>query len=137
MSLPEASLEYSGRALVAGQASGEIIHCDTPLSLWGGFDSETGQVIDQHYPLAGKTRAGKILAIPGGRGSSSGSSVILELILNGNNPSALVFEHEEAILTLGVIVADEMFGNSIPVVCLDPKDFKALAKFKYAGISGN
>ncbi|MGI9402278.1 MAG: aconitase family protein [Rhizobiaceae bacterium] len=137
MSSFEASVEFSGRALVAGQASGEIVHCDTPLSFWGGVDSETGQIIDQHHPLSGKTLAGKILVIPGGRGSSSGSSVILELILNGNNPSALIFGREEGILTLGVIIADEMFGKSIPVIRLDPQEFKALAQFKYADISGN
>lgn len=135
MSLPDARVEFTGKVLVTGHASGEIVYSDTPISFWGGVDAATGQVIDRHHPLSGETLAGKILAIPGSRGSCSGSGIILELILNGKNPSALIFEHEEDILTLGVIVADEIFGKTIPVICLGRRNFHEMAKVQFATVT--
>ena len=43
------------RTLIAGEAHGEILELDDPLSFWGGFESETGTIIDQahqRWPLA-------------------------------------------------------------------------------------
>ena len=40
------------RILVAGEAQGEILVLDEPLSFWGGFESETGTIIDQAHPLS-------------------------------------------------------------------------------------
>jgi len=115
-----------GRPLVPGSARGKVVFSDTALSFWGGVDSQTGKVIDHHHPLAGYDLAGAILAIPGGRGSCTGSSVIMELIMNGHAPAGIVVSRQEEILSLGVIVADEVFGRSIPVVQLADTDFEKL-----------
>ncbi|WP_312862449.1 aconitase X swivel domain-containing protein [Rhizobium sp. BK313] len=66
---------------------------------WGGVDPSTGEVMDRHYPLAGQRLGGAVLVLPSGRGSCSGSGVLLELILSGNAPAALVFSELEEILT--------------------------------------
>ncbi|WP_159952179.1 aconitase X [Rhizobium sp. 18065] len=118
----------AGQVIVAGQAEGEILFSDVPLSFWGGVSSDTGEVIDRHHPLSGERLAGRVLAIPGSRGSCSGSGVVLELILNGQGPAAILLERPEAIITLGVIVAQEVFGVSIPVHCLGPDGFQKLPK---------
>lgn len=117
---------FAGYALVAGHATGAVVFSDTALSFWGGVDSQTGEVIDRHHPLSTKLLTGKILAIPGGRGSCTGSSVLMELIMNGHAPAGIVVSRREEILTLGAIVADEVFGRSIPVVQLSAKDFAEL-----------
>jgi len=57
--------------------------------------------------------------------------VLLELILNGHAPAALVFERVEDILTLGVLVAEQMFGHSIPVISLGEAGFAALREVKF------
>jgi predicted aconitase/predicted aconitase with swiveling domain len=121
-----AGTEMIGRCLVPGSAQGEVLYADMGLSFWGGVNAFTGEVIDIHHPLKGACITGKVLAIPSGRGSCTGSSVLLELILNGHAPAALIFAEDEAILTLGVIVAEEMFGRSIPVVSLGAERFAAL-----------
>ena len=64
--------------------------------------------------------------IPNGRGSCTGSQVVLELILNGIAPAAFVLRQPDAILALGVIVADELFEKSIPMVSLGHAGFTAL-----------
>ncbi|HEY6917619.1 MAG TPA: aconitase X, partial [Tabrizicola sp.] len=125
-----------GTALIAGQASGEVLHADVGLSFMGGVDAQTGRVIDVHHPLCGQSVAGKILAIPSGRGSCSGSLVIFELLMNGHAPAALVFRHKETILALGVLIAGELFQRAIPVLQLDEAGFASLSGTRFATIDG-
>src|SRR5215471_14447230 len=123
-----------GECLVPGTAAGRILFADVGLSFMGGVDPVTGTVIDVHHPLRGESVSGAILAIPSGRGSCSGSLVMFQLLLNGHAPKALLFQHKEAILTLGVVIASELFAKGIPVVLLSPGDFAALADAKYATV---
>ncbi len=123
-------MKLQGTALIAGQASGDVLHADTGLSFMGGVDAATGRIIDVHHPLCGQSVAGKILAIPSGRGSCSGSLVIFELLMNGHAPAALVFRHKETILTLGVLIAGELFQRGIPVLQLDEAGFAALSNVR-------
>lgn len=116
----------SGRSLVRGFASGDLLVSNVALSCWGGVDVETGVIVDQHHPLKGECLTGRILAIPCGRGSCTGSGIILELLLSNRGPAALVFQHVEEIMTLGVMVAKAMFGLSIPVIVLPAADFSSL-----------
>ena len=99
---------------------------DVPLSFWGGVDPATARVIDRHHPLAGESLAGRALALPGSRGSCSGSGVLLELLLRDRAPSALIFSGPEEILTLGTIVAEALFDVSVPVFRVDAATFRAL-----------
>ncbi|KAL7917799.1 hypothetical protein ACQKWADRAFT_274063 [Trichoderma austrokoningii] len=128
---------YHGIASVQGNASGPLIASNLELSFWGGVDPQTSEVIDRHHPLSGKYIQDAILAIPSGRGSCSGSGVLLELILNGKGPKGLIFSRKEDILTLGVVVAEEMFNKSIPVVILGTDKFLDLQIATYATINGN
>lgn len=125
-----------GRQIIAGTAEGDVLASSISLSFWGGVNPENGMIIDQHHPLVGQSVTGKILAIPGGRGSCSGSGVMLELLLNERQASALIFEREEMILTLGVIVAQEMFGKSIPILQVSRAQFEKLSQWQRVRIIG-
>lgn len=129
------TVDISGRVLVSGSAEGEVLFTDTALSFWGGADAVTGEIIDRHHPLSGERLTGRVLALPTSRGSCTGSGVILELILNGQGPAAIVLEHPEAIITLGVIVAEEVFGRSIPVIAVGKQAFSGLRTGKRVRIS--
>ena len=124
----------AGRCLVEGSAAGEVLHTDVGLSFMGGVNPRTGEVIDAHHPLRGQNVAGKVLAIPSGRGSCSGSGTLFEMLLGGTAPAALVFSHTETILTVGVLIARELFGASIPVVRLEPDDFAALGRMPWVRV---
>ena len=52
--------------------------------------------------------------------------VVLELLLNGVAPSALVLRQPDAILALGVVVAEELFDISIPIISIGAAKFDAL-----------
>lgn len=129
------SADWQGHSLIRGNAAGKVLFSDVGLSFWGGVDPLTGLVIDHHHPLFGQSISGTMLAIPSGRGSCTGSCVMLELILNGVAPAALIFEQEETILPLGVIIAEEMFGRSLPVLHLEKQCFAALADVEHASLS--
>ncbi len=135
MSSVDDTVDITGRVLVSGSAEGKVLFTDTALSFWGGADAVTGEIIDRHHPLSGERLTGRVLALPTSRGSCTGSGVILELILNGQGPAAIVLEHPEAIITLGVIVAEEVFGRSIPVIAVGTEQFAALKTARRIRIS--
>ncbi|OJJ61726.1 hypothetical protein ASPSYDRAFT_64967 [Aspergillus sydowii CBS 593.65] len=118
-----ASQIFHGTPYVTGTASATLLAANLELSFWGGVDARTGEVIDRFHPLSGRFLKDTILAIPGGRGSCGGSVIMMELILNGLGPKALIFERREEIITLGVMVAEELFDKTAPVVTLRPEDF--------------
>jgi predicted aconitase/predicted aconitase with swiveling domain len=95
-----------------------------------GIDTETGEIIDRHHPLCGAVITGKVFVLPGARGSCSGSCALLELIANDRGPAALVFEQDEAILTLGAVIAGEIFGKTIPIASVGSENFVRLADRK-------
>ncbi|MDA5241122.1 DUF521 domain-containing protein [Agrobacterium tumefaciens] len=111
------------RSILAGSAEGPVIATTEALSFWGGVDPATGRVIDVHHPLHGICLTGGVLFMPTSRGSCTGSGVLLDLILTGRAPSALVFCEAEDVLTLGALIAAEMFGKPLPVLRLDAENF--------------
>jgi predicted aconitase/predicted aconitase with swiveling domain len=124
----------TGRSLVAGAAQGALLFADVGLSFWGGVDPFSGEIIDRHHPLSGEHLAGRVLAIPSGRGSCTGSSVLMELISNGHAPAALVLAEPDEILTLGVLVAQTIFERSLPVLCIGREAFAALRGKAFARV---
>jgi predicted aconitase/predicted aconitase with swiveling domain len=126
----------TGRSLVAGAAEGALLFADIGLSFWGGVDPFSGEIIDRHHPLSGEYLAGRVLAIPSGRGSCTGSSVLMELISNGHAPAALVLAEPDEILTLGVLVAQTIFERSLPVLCIGREAFAALRGKAFARVDG-
>lgn len=109
--------------IVPGEAEGPVLVAGEGLSFWGGVDPTTGRVIDVHHPLAGRLLAGCVLVMPTSRGSCTGSGVLLDLILNGAGPAALIFREAEDVLTLGALVARELFGRGLPVLRLSAGAF--------------
>ena len=106
--------------LVPGPAAvGETLLLGEPLSFWGGVDPATGTITDVRHPQHGASVAGRILLVPETRGSSSSSSVMLELIHAGRAPAALLLDRVDAILVLGILVAREMGLPHPPAFRLD------------------
>jgi predicted aconitase with swiveling domain len=115
-----------GAAVVAGRAGGEILASCEPLSLWGGYDAATGEIIDRRHPLAGLNAAGKILVIPAARGSSTTTAVLLEAVRNGSAPAAIVTRGVDRFFSLAAIVAGELYGKTLPVLAVGEEEFADL-----------
>jgi predicted aconitase with swiveling domain len=116
----------AGRVLVAGEAAGDALVTHDALSFWGGYDFHTGEIIDKHHPLAGVCAAGRILAVPFSKGSSTTTAVLLEAVRAGTAPAAIVTTGPDAFFALASIVADVMYGKPFPVIALDAADFALL-----------
>lgn len=124
-------------SILPGTAEGPVIACDEPLSFWGGVDPATGRIIDIHHPLHGQTMTGAVLMMPSTRGSCTGSGVLLDLVLSGRGPAALIFSEPEDVATLGALIAAEMFGHALPVLRLPPDAFPALARHPHVQIGAD
>jgi predicted aconitase with swiveling domain len=97
------------------------------LSLWGGMDPATGEVIDAHHPQRGVRLAGRAVVMPNARGSSSSASVLAEAVRAGTAPAAIVLGEPDLILAIGAAVAEELYGVSVPVVVLPSAELAAIA----------
>ncbi len=116
----------SGKAVVPGETEGEMLVTQEPLSFWGGYDHTSGEIIDRRHPLSGQMAAGRVLAVPFSRGSSTGTAVLLEAIKSNHAPAAILTTGVDAFFALAAIVAEEMYGRSIPIVALSEADFARL-----------
>ncbi len=99
--------------LVPGTAYGSTLVLDEPLSFWGGVDPITGEIIDRSHPQSGTVITDRILIMPGGRGSSSASSVLAECIRAGTAPAGIILEEPDPLLALGSLVAAELYPDRL------------------------
>jgi len=125
----------AGRAIVDGTAAGDALVTHEALSFWGGYDFRTGDIIDRHHPLAGVRAAGRILAVPFSKGSSTTTAVLLEAVRAGTAPAAILTTGVDSFFALASIVADVMYGKSFPVVALEPDDFASLRTGEHLSIA--
>ena len=61
-------------------------------------------------------------------GSSSSSAIMLELLRNGVSPAGIVLGRPDAILMLGILVAEELGHPTVPVVQVDEAEIGRLAR---------
>lgn len=109
-----------GRVLAPGQAEAPALVLREPLSLWGGMDPASGELIDARHPQRGANLAGQVLVMPAVRGSSSSSSILAEAVRAGHAPAAILLGEVDLILAVGAAVAEELYGVQVPVVVLPP-----------------
>ena len=121
--------------LHAGEGEGAVLALDAPLSFWGGVHEAEGTVVDVHHPQHGAALAGRVVLMPSGRGSSSSSSVLAELIRNGHAPAAILLREPDPIVALGALVAAELYGRQVPVLVLDDAEYVAAARQPRLAIS--
>lgn len=116
----------AARALTPGRAAGPLLLLGEPLSLWGGLDLRTGAIIDRTHPQCGEGIAGRIIAMRSARGSSSSSSALVEAARAGVAPAALILGLHDPILTIGALVAADLYGIEIPLIVVEAEAWPAL-----------
>ena len=114
----------NGRSVAEDRLPAVVL--DEPLSLWGGFDPATGRIVDRRHPQVGTELAGHVVVMPSGRGSSSSSSVLVEAIRVGTAPAAILLLEPDEILSLGALVAEELYGRTCPVIVLEAEAYGSI-----------
>jgi len=105
---------------------GPALVLDEGLSLWGGMDPATGELIDGHHPQRGASLTGRVVVMPSGRGSSSSASVLAEAVRAGTAPVAIILGEPDLILTIGAAVAEELYGVVVPVIVLGSRELASI-----------
>ena len=115
-----------GRVMAPGSAHGRALRLREPLSLWGGMDPATGEIIDARHPQVGESLRGRVILMAATRGSSSSSSILAEAVRAGSAPVAILLGEPDLILAVGAAVADELYGIRVPIVQLPPESLEAI-----------
>lgn len=112
------------QTLVEGSAEGDVLVLDEALSFWGGVHEENGIVSDIHHPQHGASLANRIVVMPSGRGSSSSSSVLAELIRGGVAPAAILLGERDPIIALGAMVGEALYDRTVVVAVLAHDEYQ-------------
>lgn len=105
-----------GRGLVGGVAEGEALVSRQSLVWSHGVDPATGKIDDVQVAVCGQNVRNRILVYPHGKGSTSGTTWMLETVRCGNAPLAIVNGEAELIIVAGAILSEVNYGCRIPVV---------------------
>lgn len=124
-----------GDAVVPGTVQAVAMVATEPLSFWGGYDAATGEIVDRRHPLSGQCAAGRVLVLPGARGSSTGTAVLLESVRAGKAPAALITDGRDAFFALAAIVSRLMYGRSFVVVAMDAAQMAAIPNGAFVRIA--
>lgn len=102
--------------LVVGCAEGPALLLEEALSFWGGFDPQSGKIVDTHHPQYGELVEGRVLFIPASRGSAGTPGGIAETLRNGSGPCAFVLGKRDVNIAVGVMVANRLYNLAVPVI---------------------
>jgi predicted aconitase with swiveling domain len=73
--------------------------------------------------------------MPSGRGSSSSSSVLAEVIRGGVAPAAILLREADPIIALGAMVGEALYQRTVPVVVLDGEEYARVSGWSRAYVS--
>ncbi|MFQ5986306.1 MAG: aconitase X swivel domain-containing protein [Thermoplasmata archaeon] len=99
-------MRLPARRIQGGEARGRTLASSTPISLLGGVDRETGEILDTATGLQGESVHDRILVFPRGKGSTAGSYVLYGLKSLDRAPAALVAGEAEAVVATGAILSE-------------------------------
>lgn len=97
-------IRLRGRKVVGGVAEGEALVTTEHVSGWGGMDPRTGTIIETRHELRGVSFKGKVLVMPGAKGSSGWSGTFHTARLMGTAPAAMLFNEMTTKMALGAVV---------------------------------
>jgi hypothetical protein len=99
-----------------GVSEGKALVTNQPLCLYDSLDPKSGYIVNRRHELYGENVAGKILIFPYGIGSSTSAATILEASRCNKTPSAIINLKTEPIIAVGAILAEKLYGKTIPIV---------------------
>ncbi|KXA91605.1 hypothetical protein AKJ57_00515 [candidate division MSBL1 archaeon SCGC-AAA259A05] len=99
-------MNFTGKAVWEGEVEGKALVSEDPISFLGGVDPETGEIVEPGHQLEGKSVKSRVLIFPHGKGSTVGSYVIYQLVLNGVAPAAMINQVAEPVVAIGAIIAE-------------------------------
>jgi uncharacterized protein len=128
---------YTGRALILGSVTAELLRLDEPISFWGGVDPNSGTIIDANHPQVGQSLADKILVLPGTRGSTASPGALLETLAAGNGPSAFILTLPDNVCLVAASMCAAIGLNSPPILDLSGQSLAACRSGQVWALNNN
>ena len=100
------------RGLSPGRAEGEAVVCDQYISPLGEISNEG---IIASGPCEGREISGKVMIFKGGRGSTVGSYVFIQLREKGKAPAGMINEIGDQMIVTGAIISEIPMVDSVPL----------------------
>jgi predicted aconitase with swiveling domain len=122
-----AEVELRGKSLAPGDAEGELLVLDEPISFWGGVDPASGTIVDVHHPQAGRSIRGRVLVLPGTRGSTAGPSALLETVYAGHGPAGILLTQPDLVCVVAIAALDSLGVPVPPVFAVHEADVARIA----------
>lgn len=119
-------MEIAATCILPGTNRGQLLSTRQPISFWGCVDPVTGKISDKRHELFGESISEKVLVFPYGKGSSTGSLMILELLRLNLAPAAIINIRTEPLLATGPVVGKHFYRKTFPIVNVDEADFELL-----------
>ena len=119
-------MEIAATCILPGTGRGRLLSTRQPISFWGCVDPASGNISDKRHDLFGESISGRVLAFPFGKGSSTGSLMILELLRLNLAPAAIVNIRTEPLLATGPVVGKHFYGKTFPIVNIAESNFHLL-----------
>ena len=130
-------MEIEGTCIMPGNGRGRILATSQPISFWGCVDPMTGLISDKRHDLYGQSISGKVLVFPFGKGSSTGSLMMLELLRLNLAPAGIINIRTEPLLATGPVVGKHFYGKTFPIVNIAAGDFTSLKTGLHAEITSD
>ena len=89
-----------------GMIQGTALVTTEPICFLGGVDVKTGNITEQGHPLYGACMKDTVLVFPTGKGSTGGSYLIYDTIMNGNGPKCMLNLEVEQVTAIGCIMGE-------------------------------
>lgn len=131
-----------GRGLNGGVAEGEAL-VTKPINFFGAYmqgilSGKLSRIEDTKHELYGKSLEGKVLVFPFSIGSLAGGVSLLEAIIQGVGPKAIVNSKTDGVLLAGPVFARVFYGIEVPVVdSLDRDPLKTIRNGDHLTVDGD
>lgn len=131
-----------GRGLNGGVAKGEALVAK-PINFFGAYmqgilSGKLSKIEDTKHELYGKSLEGRVLLFPFSIGSLAGGVSLLEAIIQGVGPKAIVNSKTDGVLLAGPVFARVFYSIEVPVVdSLDKDPMKIIRNGDLLTVDGN
>jgi predicted aconitase with swiveling domain len=112
-----------GRPIFGRLASGPALMTKMPINFTASFTKPKNllpwgrsQIQDRHHDLFKRNVNGCVLIFPAAIGSTYTGMMLLELMVQGRAPAAVVVQKIDPLLVSGPVLAEIWFGKGIPIV---------------------
>ena len=119
-------LVIHGKILCGGEVRAPVLRLDEPLSFWGGYDPQTGTIIDTHHPQQGRSVTGNIMMLPASRGSAGTPAGIAESLRIGIGPAGVITKQADINILAGLLTAARLYETAVPLVVVSDADYDRL-----------